>query len=387
MKGEWKIFLESILLESRSGRYRCAVRLADEALLLHAGTGRLWAILVQLCHRLEGLLWTKKGKRGGRGRGREGKWSRKGGKGEVKVESDERMDDLVAHCGYRDSREVADTDCEYVAVDRDRDRDRHVDVDAATVTKVERETDDYKGCRNVAGEESVHACEGEFSEMRNILDSRNSMAVNENMNYTNHADSDDNSDGDSDTDYHGSDNYPIPSQHAVLVRAIQEVPKSGEVWCEGARCHMNPLQLSSFDLTNAQKFLSFAVQFTPQYGDTFIEYLRLEMIIQVILPRVLYTLGIPIAPFYTKHLQYDVESDIFSLSENDSWLANISRSDGGNVDEDKSRSCFMNLSDTDRRRRKRMESIINIEHMDFDFGHCVEAYKNVELKNLYRRCV
>ena len=351
MKGEWKIFLESILLESRSGRYRCAVRLADEALLLHAGTGRLWAILVQLCHRLEGLLWTKKGRRRGRGIDREGKWSRKGGKGEVKVESDERMDDLVAHCSYRDSREVADTD----------------------------------------GEESVHACEGEFSELRNILDSRNSMAVNENMNYTNHADSDGDSDGDSDSDsdsdFHSSDNYPIPSQHAVLVRAIQEVPKSGEVWCEGARCHMNPLQLSSFDLTNAQKFLSFAVQFTPQYGDTFIEYLRLEMIIQVILPRVLFTLGIPTTPFFTKHLQYDVESDIFSISENDSWLANISRSDGGNVDEDKSRSCFMNLSDTDRRRRKRMESIINIEHMDFDFGHCVEAYKNVELKNLYRRCV
>ena len=57
MKGEWKIFLESILLESRSGRYRCAVRLADEALLLHAGTGRLWAILVQLCHRLDGLVY------------------------------------------------------------------------------------------------------------------------------------------------------------------------------------------------------------------------------------------------------------------------------------------------------------------------------------------
>ena len=363
MKGEWKIFLESILLESRSGRYRCAVRLADEALLLHAGTGRLWAILVQLCHRLEGLVWTKK--TGRRRRVREEKRSRNGGDRKMKVEVDERMDDLVAHCGYRNSREVVDADACVVV---DRGKRTHVS-------------------RNVAVEESVRACMGEFSEVRDVLASRSSMAVDENENYKNSSDSDDDIDSGSDDDYHSGDNYPIPSQHAVLVRAIQEVPKSGEVWCEGARCHMNPLQLSSFDLSNAQKFLSFAVQFTPQYGDTFIEYLRLEMIIQVILPRVLFTLGIPVVSFFMKHLQYDVESDSFSISENNSWLAGITLSDGEDVDDDKSQSCFMDVPDADRRRRKRMENILKIEQVDFDIGHCVEAYKNLELKNLSRRCV
>ena len=55
VRGEWKVFLESVLLEARAGNFRGAVRAADEALVLHAGTGRLWAILVQICHRLEGL--------------------------------------------------------------------------------------------------------------------------------------------------------------------------------------------------------------------------------------------------------------------------------------------------------------------------------------------
>lgn len=57
VKGEWKVFLESVLLEARAGNYKGAVRAANEALLLHAGTGRLWAILVQICHRLEVLIY------------------------------------------------------------------------------------------------------------------------------------------------------------------------------------------------------------------------------------------------------------------------------------------------------------------------------------------
>lgn len=51
------------------------------------------------------------------------------------------------------------------------------------------------------------------------------------------------------------------------------MPKSGEVWCEGARIHLNPLS-KAFDLETAGKYLGFAVQFTPQYGDSFMECLR-----------------------------------------------------------------------------------------------------------------
>jgi tetratricopeptide (TPR) repeat protein len=64
-------------------------------------------------------------------------------------------------------------------------------------------------------------------------------------------------------------------QLKVLKEAIQEVPKSGEVWCEGARIRLNPLS-SEFDLEKAKHHLEFAIRFTPQYGDSFIEYLRYE---------------------------------------------------------------------------------------------------------------
>lgn len=52
--------------------------------------------------------------------------------------------------------------------------------------------------------------------------------------------------------------------------ALKHVAKSGEVWCEGARIYMNPVS-KHFHLHNASKCLNYAVFFTPQYGDSFIE--------------------------------------------------------------------------------------------------------------------
>lgn len=62
-------------------------------------------------------------------------------------------------------------------------------------------------------------------------------------------------------------------QLLVFQEALNEVPKSGEVWCEGAR-----IALNKNNFTEARKFLDFAIQFTPQYGDSFIEYMRLELL-------------------------------------------------------------------------------------------------------------
>lgn len=45
-----------------------------------------------------------------------------------------------------------------------------------------------------------------------------------------------------------------------------------QVWCEGAR-----IALSNNETPEARRFLDFAIQFTPQYGDSFIEYMRLEL--------------------------------------------------------------------------------------------------------------
>eukprot|EP00949_MAST-11_sp_MAST-11-sp1_P002065 g2065.t1 len=66
-------------------------------------------------------------------------------------------------------------------------------------------------------------------------------------------------------------------QFEVLRSALDEVPKSGEVWCEAARLHMQPFS-EHFDLERAKKYLDFSVQFTPQYGDSFLELMRLRML-------------------------------------------------------------------------------------------------------------
>jgi len=72
-------------------------------------------------------------------------------------------------------------------------------------------------------------------------------------------------------------------QSLALRRALRSVPKSGEVWCEGARLHLNPFS-PTFDLEKASQHLQFATQFTPQYGDSFLESLRLELLLALIKP-------------------------------------------------------------------------------------------------------
>ncbi|KAH3765355.1 Pre-mRNA-splicing factor CLF1 [Pelomyxa schiedti] len=63
------------------------------------------------------------------------------------------------------------------------------------------------------------------------------------------------------------------AQMKVFQKALREVPKSGEVWCEGARIY-----LSQNDFKEAKKALKFAIQFTPQYGDSFIECLHRKIL-------------------------------------------------------------------------------------------------------------
>ena len=73
------------------------------------------------------------------------------------------------------------------------------------------------------------------------------------------------------------------AQITALRRALNAVPKSGEVWCEGGRIHLNPFS-STFDLDRARRHLYFATKFTPQYGDSFVEGIRLELLSQWLLP-------------------------------------------------------------------------------------------------------
>jgi len=45
---EWKVFLEGVLLEIRANNFRAALREVMVGLQSHAGTGRLWAVYLQL---------------------------------------------------------------------------------------------------------------------------------------------------------------------------------------------------------------------------------------------------------------------------------------------------------------------------------------------------
>lgn len=73
------------------------------------------------------------------------------------------------------------------------------------------------------------------------------------------------------------------AQKQALERALLSVPKSGEVWCEGGRIHLNPFS-TTFDLDRARRCLYFAAKFTPQFGDSFVESLRVEILSQWLLP-------------------------------------------------------------------------------------------------------
>jgi hypothetical protein len=73
------------------------------------------------------------------------------------------------------------------------------------------------------------------------------------------------------------------AQFESLKLALNAVPKSGEVWCEGARIHLNPFA-RTFDHQCARRHLIFATKFTPQYGDGFLEMIRQEMIEQWLAP-------------------------------------------------------------------------------------------------------
>ena len=46
----------------------------------------------------------------------------------------------------------------------------------------------------------------------------------------------------------------------TFIKSLNEIPKSGEVWCEGARLHMNNHPDNQYyDLTKARKYLEFAI--------------------------------------------------------------------------------------------------------------------------------
>ena len=263
------MFLESVLIEARAGLIERAAGVALDAVQAHGGTGRLWAIYIQLCHRLE-------------------------------------------------AKYFYETEADYL----------------------QRRLHRILGSNNDGGEG----------------DKAGSNSCDQ-------------------VTYETNKDRLWLSKQRVIVRAISQVPKSGEVWCESGRCHLNPLSVHCFDLAHAQRSLGFAIQFTPQYGDTFVEYVRLEMLCQVLLPAVLSLLQLPVLPFMQTYLHEDVESDTMEITR-DARRIKLSYAD-----------TRMNVPGAASDRAEREKVICALELMQYEFGNLSEQYRNVVIKNLNRRYI
>lgn len=151
-------------------------------------------------------------------------------------------------------------------------------------------------------------------------------------------------------------------KETLIRRAIAEVPKSGEVWCEYARCLLNPFQVDHFDLKSAMRALKFAITFTPQYGDSFIEYLRVEILCNFLLPKVCNAVGINFNAFGWTYVLSDEDSDLNSAVQDPS---------------------LAQLSDEDYYgHEKLVRTIEAIRRMQFDFG---ELNLTMDYPHLMRR--
>lgn len=260
IKSEWKLFLEAVMLEARNNNLLESLQLAKSSVKLHPGTGRLWAMYIQLCHRVEfTALWS------------------------------------IELGGLRDSTESQMSD---------------------------KHGDDGK---DFPGKSST-----------------------------------------------GS--YVYSRKERVIAAAIAAVPKSGEVWCERSRCYLNPFNVSSFDLLEAQRSLSFAIQFTPQYGDSFLELIRIELLCQVLLPVVFQALKMPFVPFLKGHLIGDEEADLADFVDNNRAHEILN-----------SRFQPMPVPAPAHERQVRRQRIAAIENMEYRFGNLVPLYKKIMISNLHRR--
>jgi hypothetical protein len=154
----------------------------------------------------------------------------------------------------------------------------------------------------------------------------------------------------------------LSASRIMTHKAMAEVPKSGEVWCEHGRCLLNPLQVDSFDLAKAFRALNFAINFTPQYGDTFIEYLRAEMLSTCILPVVCQAVGLDCCAIAQRFLCCDEDSDLTHFMQSKSFSNN---GDGKDP-------------------KKMAQTIMRIHHLEYE-SSCWSTLNSAEYPNLFRR--
>ena len=113
-------------------------------------------------------------------------------------------------------------------------------------------------------------------------------------------------------------------------------------------------------------------------SNTFIEYLRLEMLVQVILAHVLRRIGVSFGGFVRSFLNTDVEADSWDILKDERRMNMI---EGEQKD--------TGSAPSGGERRQRIKNIIAIERMSdkTSFFKPKEAGKDVTLGNLTRRCI
>ena len=107
----------------------------------------------------------------------------------------------------------------------------------------------------------------------------------------------------------------------------------------------------------------------------------MEVLIQVLVPRVLIVIGYPVVPFLKQFLAEDIESDLVDLLTQYGWLHAICYT----TDMERSVAVFP-VPATKAQRQTRRADICAIEQMDFDFPSCVDGFKSTITKSLSRRC-
>jgi hypothetical protein len=314
--GEWKIFLESASQMARSRNFVGAISILVRAVDVHSGAGRLWALLIQLFSR----AW--------------------------RANSDVTMSEiceLFRKSGASDMLfSVIRKSKSYEFGSRLREEADSALMSSLSLTDTESS---IEGFQKVSITKQVKAC---IEGPRKCSPLKSSVAT------------------------------MCELRKNILSIAFQEVPKSGEVWCEAARSAMNPLSTSEFDLAFAHRSLTYAILFTPQYGDSFVELLKLELLCQVFLPKVLDAFGIDSRCFIDKVFDCDVPE-----SREDMLKSLGQRVRSGDFDKGNAIARTSQQHTSKRKMRQQINS--KIFNMTYSFEHLVDELKTVTVSKLYRR--
>ena len=326
LPGEWKISLEIATQHARRGMFTVSLEALVNAVEHHSNSGRMWALMIQLFSSAwkESCTVTL----------------------HVLWSLFEKTIFFPIYWRYL-----------YVLEQCDKTFDSTNMCVTERSQEVEAVTDTEKSCESISSESYSKS-------MKNAIFGSENRSISESMSL-------------------------MRSMRKLVTRlAIDEVPKSGECWCEAARTAMNPFEFKTeFDLASAHRCLAYAIFFTPQYGDSFIERVRLELLCQVILPDVVCALGIDLQYFYHNVFPCDIPEANEDTMEYVMGLVRVESTDCSVVNDGgfTGSHCRNSIGISEPERQHRRSRIDSLYRMSKPSCYCAADFKRVLLKKLYRR--